>query len=180
MRATIRAVFGAVVFLSAAGTVFGDGGSLIVRKQTGGLVVSVFSADSPVRIGTTDFSVMVQKASDQSTVMDANVMLRFNTTNQAGDVNEVVAPATHARATNKMLYAANVTLSWPGMWHMTAEVTSGGETAGVTADMNVLPHGQAVQTYWPYFAVVPFVILLFLFNRWLRRRRDVLIPRARS
>ncbi|MBV8550271.1 MAG: hypothetical protein JOY54_03145 [Acidobacteriaceae bacterium] len=178
MRKSLRVVLAAAALIAATGTALADGGSLIVRKQTGSLVVSVFSGESPVRIGTSDLSVMVQKASDQSAVMDATVMLRLTTRTPAGDVTEVVAPATHAKATNKTLYAANVTLPFPGLWRLSAEVTSGAETAGVTADLNVLPQAPPVETYWPYFSVIPFAILLFLFNRWLRGRRELAGPRA--
>jgi YtkA-like len=168
----------AVCLLSCAAlSVFGDGGSLIVRKQTGPIVVSVFSAESPIRVGTSDLSVMVQQASDESPVMDAKVMLRLTKTTE-GAVTEVAAPASHAKATNKTLYAAQVTLPSQGTWHLFADVTADGTNSEVAANVNVLPPAPPVETYWPYFMLVPFAILLFLFNRWLRRRRDLIRPRV--
>lgn len=175
MRKAVVAVW---LTLGSAAAAFGDGGSLILRKQTGPLVVSVFSAESPVRVGTADLSVMVENASDESPVMDAKVMLRLTKTT-VGAVTEVAAPASHAKATNKTLYAAQVTLPSKGEWRLSADVTADGKTDEVSADLNVLPPAPPAQKYWPYFALVPFAVLLFAFNRWLRRRRDVIHPRAR-
>ncbi len=159
-------------FLAMPVPVFPDGGSLIVRKQEGPIVISVFSAETQIRAGTADLSVMVQNSSDQSAVMDAIVMLRL-TSSTGGNVTEVAAPATHTKATNKTLYAAQMTIPYSGVWRLSAEVTAGHETAGVSADLDVAPAAPPIQRYWPYFALVPFVILLFVFNRWLRSRRQV-------
>ena len=155
--------------LLATTTVFADGGSLLVRKQVGSLIVSIFGADVPLRVGKADLSVMVQKASDQSAVMDAAVMLRLAKSTPS-DVTEVAAPATHAKATNKTFYAAQIKVPSAGPWRLSAEVTAGGSTSGVNVDLNILPPAPPVQTYWMYFALVPFTILLFVFNRWLRAR----------
>jgi hypothetical protein len=163
--------------MCAAGLVLADGGSLIVRKQTGSLVVSVFSADTPVRVGTSDLSVMLQQASDESPVMDARVMLRLSKKTEEGAVTEVAAPATHTKATNKTLYAANLNVPSAGVWRLAADVTVAGKTNEVSADLNVLPPAPPAETYWPYFLLAPLAILLFVFNRWLRRRRDFIRPR---
>ena len=165
-------------FLAMAALVFADGGSLIVRKQEGTIVISVFSAETQIRAGTADLSVMVQNASDQSAVMDAIVMLRL-TSSTGGNVTEVAAPATHAKATNKTLYAAQMTIPYPAVWRLSAEVTAGHETAGVSADLDVAPAAPPIRRYWPYFALVPLVILLFVFNRWLRRKRQIISRQAR-
>lgn len=173
-----RSAFLSFAVMCCAAELFADGGRLILRKPAGPLIVSVFSAESPVRVGTSDLSVMVEKASDESPVMDAKVMLRL-TRGTAGAVTEVAAPASHTKATNKTLYAAQVTLPSEGVWRLSADVTANGKTDEVSADLNVLPPAPPAQKYWPYFALVPLAVLLFAFNRWLRRRRDFIHPRAR-
>ena len=175
MRLAVSAV---LAFLAAAGAVLADGGSLIVRKQSGPIVISVFSSELPVRVGTTDLSVMVQRASDETPVMNAKIMLRLTKTT-SGDVTEVAAPATHARATNKTLYGAQVTVPSAGLWRLSAEVSTDAASGDASADLNVLPPAPPVERYWPYIALVPFAVLLFAFNRWLRRRREFISPRAR-
>lgn len=167
-----------LAILSMSGLALADGNSLIVRKRTGPVVVSVFAAESPLRVGTADLSVMVQNGSDESPVMDAKVMLRLTKTS-ADDVTEVAAPATHAKSSNKTLYSAQMTLPSAGAWRLSAEVNAGGTSANASADLNILPAARPMQTYWPYIALVPLAVLLFAFNRWLRRRRDFIRPRAR-
>ncbi len=156
-----------------------DGGSLVARKQAGPWMVSIFAAEMPIRTGAVDFSAMVQKISDESPVMDAKVMLRLTKTS-AGEVTEVAAPASHAKATNKTLYAAQMTIPSAGAWRLSADISALGTSSTVTADLDVLPPAPPGQTYWPYIALVPLAILLFAFNRWLRRRREFVRPRARS
>ncbi len=122
---------------------------------------------------------MVQKASDNSSIQNASVTvhLRRSTTD---NVVEVVAPATHAKATNKLLYAAELTIPSPGQWQVNVEIDAPGTAASATGQIEVLPPQAPAVSYWGYFALIPFVILLFVFNRWLRRRRQSLYPRARS
>ncbi len=92
---------------------FADGGTLLFRKPAGPFVLTAFSSPAPLRVGRADLSIMVQKENDQSTVLDAVVSVRLKRS-VGGTIVEIVAPATHARATNKLLYAANVTLPSAG------------------------------------------------------------------
>jgi hypothetical protein len=170
-------MFGGLVLASAI--LLADGGTVQFRKQAGPFDVTLFSSPVPLRAGRADLSVMIQKASDNSSVQNANVTihLRKSTTD---NVVEVVGPATHAKATNKLLYAAELNIPNPGKWQVQLEINAGGTTATATGQIDVaLPQAPAA-TYWGYFALIPFAILLFLFNRWLRRRRQMLYPRARS
>lgn len=121
---------------------------------------------------------MVQRAADRSPVQDAGVHLHLKKSDPE-NVVEIVVPATHAKATNKLLYASNVSLTSPGTWRMDIEVKADGTTASASGQLTVLPPEAPAATYWGYFALVPFVILLFVFNRWLRRRQAITYPRAR-
>jgi len=174
----LRIAAGLLIVISCACLLSGDGGSLVARKQTGPFVISVFAADAPVRAGKADLSVMVQQVSDESPVMDATVMLRL-TKATGSAVTEVAAPATHAKATNKTLYAAQLTIPSEGAWRLSADVAANGTNAEATADLNVMPPAPPAERYWPYIALIPFAVFLFAFNRWLRRRRQFLTPRAR-
>lgn len=155
-----------------------DGGTVQFHRQAGPFAVTLFSSPVPLRAGRADLSVMVQKASDNSTIQDANVTVHLKRS-ATDNVVEVVAPATHAKATNKLLYAAELTIPSPGQWQANVEIHAAGTTATAEGTINVLPQQAAVTTYWGYFALIPFAILLFLFNRWLRRRRQMLYPRTR-
>lgn len=156
---------------------FADGGTLQFHKQAGPFDITLFSSPTPLHAGAADLSVMVQRTADRSSVQDASVSLHLKKA-EPDNIVEVIAPATHAKATNKLLYAAHVMLSHPGTWSVDVEVSEAGQSATASGQLNVLPLQAPAETYWGYFALVPFVILLFVFNRWLKRRRRTTPPPA--
>ena len=111
------------LFCAVAIAACADGGKLLLRQQTGPLIVSVFSSPDTLRVGPADISVMVQKSSDKSSVLNATVKVHLSHTT-AGDISEVFAPATHKNATNKLLYAAHVNLPVAGSWKLAADIES--------------------------------------------------------
>jgi hypothetical protein len=163
--------------LLLAGSLFADGGTLQFHKRAGPLDIALFSSPVPLRAGQADFSVMVQRAADRSAVQDARVNLHLKKSDPE-DVVEIVAPATHAKATNKLLYASNVSLPSAGTWRMDIEVKADGTTVSASGQLTVLPPQAPAANYWGYFALVPFAILLFIFNRWLKRRQRFTYRRA--
>lgn len=158
-----------VAFLIAA-TLWADGGTVLLRNQVGSLRITVFGTPVPLRAGKNDISVMVQKSADQSSILNAKVSVHF--ANSSPDkVVAVSAPATHDKATNKMLYAADVNVPSPGDWQLAVHVEANGETADVAGKVDVLPAKPPLIAYWPYFVLVPLVVLLFFVNRWLRGKQ---------
>jgi hypothetical protein len=119
---------------------------------------------------------MVQKTSDRSNVQSANITVHLRKST-SDNVVEVVAPATHAKATNKLLYAAELTVPSPGQWQVSVEINAAGRAATASGRIDVLPPQAPAVTYWGYFALIPLAILLFVFNRWLRRKRQMSYPR---
>lgn len=143
---------------------------MLLRKPAGTFTVTVFAEPVPVRTGAADFGVLLEKTADRSTVLDAEVRLRLRKT-ESGSIVEVAAPATHARATNKLLYAASVTLPSPGAWQMAVDLREKGEEASASGSLTVLPAEAPLVEHWPLFALVPVMILLFAVNQWLKSRR---------
>jgi hypothetical protein len=164
--------------LLIASALVGDGGTVQFRKQVGSLIITLFSTPVPLRVGKRDLSVMVQNASDQSAILDATVRVHFRKSG-AGEIVEIVVPATHARATNKLLYAAEVTLPTAGRWHVDAQVTAKGTDADASGDIEVLPPQPPLTAHWPYFILVPLIVILFALNQWLRSKRRLTRPPAR-
>jgi hypothetical protein len=158
--------------------VFADGSIMLFRKRADPFVVTAFSEPVPARVGLTDLSVMLQNASDDKTVLDAAVILRLKKSS-AGTITEVVAPATHVKATNKLLYAAHVTLPSAGEWQLSVDIKQGNTTASVSGAISVLPQEAPAVTYWPYFVMVPLFVLLFILNRWLRSKWGIRRPPSR-
>ena len=165
--------------ICGAAWLFADGGAVLLQKQAGPFVLTVFGSPSPLRVGSADLSVMVQRSADRTDVSDAKVALHLSKVD-AGTVVGLTVPATHKRATNKLLYASSVNLPSAGHWQITVDVRT--VSAGATAAGGIeISEAQApLVTYWPYLAVVPLLALLFAINRWLRRRRDVRYRRARA
>src|SRR5579863_1206415 len=101
---TLRVVLG----LAYASLALADGSAVMLKQRVGPFDVTLFGDSAHLTTAQTNLSLMVQKASDHSDVPDAKVTLRF-TRNENGKTIEVVAPATHAKASNKTLYGAVVT-----------------------------------------------------------------------
>jgi hypothetical protein len=146
-----------------------DGGTVLFHQQTADFDVTVFSKSEAVRAGSNDLSVMVQQA-DHSTVMNATVLLHLELKQTSGDILRLTSIATHAKATNKILYAASVNIPATGNWHLEADVSSDGKSAVASGQIPVLPPLPPVVNYWPYVAMVPALGIAFIINRKLRER----------
>jgi ABC-type uncharacterized transport system involved in gliding motility auxiliary subunit len=154
--------------LIAAG-LFADGGSMLFREQGGPYEITLFGTPSPLRVGRDDLSVLVQRADNKQPVMNANIKLHLY--KKTGDnISEVFAPARHDAATNKMLYAAMLTIPVSGTWRAEIEVIAGNISGDVIGQITVREKQPPLIGYWPYLLLVPLAIILFALNRWLRRR----------
>ncbi len=176
----MRSIYGVIsLALVCAGSLSADGGTLILRQTAGPLTISIFSSPEPLRVGAGDISVMVQRSDDKSTVLDATVKLHLTHTTPDG-ISEVFVPATHAKATNKLLYASQVNLTADGAWKLVSTVDSKAGSAEVAVNIDVMPPEPRIFAYWPYFAVVPLIIILFAINQWLKAKRKATNPRVRA
>lgn len=146
-----------------------DGGTVLFHKPAGDFDVTVFSKSEALRAGDNDLSVMIQRL-DNTLVMDATVLLRLERAQAGGEIVRLTGIATHAKATNKTLYAATVNIPSTGQWRLEADVTSGGKNSAATGQINVLPPQPPMQNYWPFVAMVPLLGIAFIINRKLRER----------
>lgn len=171
----LRSLTVAVLFSSCA---FADGSVVILRKTVEPFEVTVFAEHTPITVAQSNLSVMVQKAVDHSSVSDAHVTLRFQE-NEGGKIVEVVAPATHAKATNKLLYGATISLPSAGPWNFTADIDAQGARALIGTQLTVGPAEAPLKEKWPLIVFVPVAIVLFIVNRRLKRRWRPAHPQAR-
>jgi hypothetical protein len=163
----LRTVLKIVAALCLASCLFAHGGVLLWRKQTGPLVVTLFSAEAPIHAGIADLSVMVQKTGAADAILDAAVQLIAS----KPDTPSIAVQATHSLAANKILYGASIDLPTPGVWDVQIKVKSEALTGAVSGTLDVEPAQPPLLAYWPYFAVVPLAILIFALNQWLKRKR---------
>jgi hypothetical protein len=158
------------LLLLATAFVLADGGKVEFQRKAGAFNITLFSTPSPVRVGRTDFSVMVQNVASSQVILDADVRLHF-VQRGANSIAEVSAPARHDKATNKLLYAAAVDLNSTGKWRVEITVQTARDSALVTGDLDVLPPEPPLLAHWPYFLALPVVAFLFVLNQRLKRRR---------
>jgi hypothetical protein len=158
----------AVSVLSCA-VAFADGSVVLLHKQVQPFDITVFADNSPLSVGQSKLSVMVQNAADHSDVPDAHVALRFRR-NEGGKITEVMAPATHDKASNKMLYGATVTLASQGVWKFSADVSAHGASVTMPAELTIAEAAPPMKEKWPLIVFIPIAILLFILNRRLKRR----------
>jgi hypothetical protein len=147
---------------------FADGGLLRASETAGPFIITVFSSPTPLRAGPADISVMVQERDTGAPALDAQVTV---TAQRSGDgLQPVVAAATRAQATNKLLYAALVDLTAAGSWDLHVTVNRDTATARITTTLAVGPPLPRLLAFWPYLALPPAAILLFALHQWLRLR----------
>src|SRR5579859_2168314 len=118
-------------------TVRADGGTVrVVDKPVGSYRVTVVTDPSPLLTGTADVSVVVTEA-DGAAAPDATVDVAATPPGDRTATQHF--PATHAQATNKRYYAANVPISSAGIWSFTVHVagTKGEGDVQFVADVSV-------------------------------------------
>ncbi|HYA18850.1 MAG TPA: hypothetical protein VEF06_15355 [Bryobacteraceae bacterium] len=144
-----------LVALLLAAPLFGDGGIVLARQDSGPFTITVFAAPA-------DWSVLVQRRDTLAPVLDATVSIRLT----SGE-REMVFAADHAHAQNKLLYAAPVALPQPGDWKFAVAVNGAPPASGV---FKAAPAPGDRAAYWFYFALPAGVILLFLLHQRLAAR----------
>ena len=157
----------ALAVVTAARVVRADGGVVLWQRTTGPFTATVFSAETPLRPGPADISVLLEGAGGHRPVLDARVFIELE--NETGMT--VNAEATHSQARNKLLYCSLINLPAAGRWKMKLNVSRGGERAEASGDLNVAEPRPMLLPYWGLFSFPPTIMVLFLINQWLRRNR---------
>ncbi len=155
--------------------VLADGGVLLLQKQVGSLEISVFGTPVPLRVGPADLSILLQNSIDQNMILDAQLTVTLSKKNQSN----IMLQPTRAAATSKFLYAAQLTFPEQGSWHLHLQCKEKNRRAELDGELTVAPNEPPLLTYWLYFLLVPFAILLFVLNQSLKRARNIKSQRAR-
>jgi hypothetical protein len=154
-----------------------DGGLVRVSQPAGPFVLTVFTAPTPLAVGRADVSVMVQDRTSLVPVLDARVSVEL--TVAAGGGAPLRVPATRAQATNRLLYAAPVTLPAAGEWRLRARVEREGTVGELACRLPVEAGRPRVLAFWPWLLLPPVAVALFVLNDHLARRQRLSL-RARS
>jgi hypothetical protein len=158
----------AVVILSQV-TALADGGTIQLRKETGPLVITVFTSPAPLAAGPADISLLLQNRNTLEPILDADVSLLLHSDASSSDVT---ARPTREQAQNKLLYAAPVVLTESGQWQLAVTVLQNGARTTTTGTFDVAPRAGAAASYWSYIAFPPAMIAAFVIRQGLIRRRS--------
>lgn len=144
-----------------------DGGVVLWQRTTGPFTVTLFSTESPLRPGPADISILLERPGGHTPLMDAQVFIEL----EHEDGTIINAEATHSQARNKLLYCSLINLPEAGRWKMRLNVTRGGEKAVALGDLTVARPQPMLLPYWELICFPPVIMLFFIINQWLRRRR---------
>ena len=144
-----------------------DGGTLRLSQAEGPFVISVFTAPAPLRVGTADVSVLVQRRAGSAVLLDATVELRA----RAPDGTVTVQPASRARANTGLLQSALLALDAPGRWRLTTVVRHQQSSATVTCDLSVEREAPRLTEHALPLVLPALGVFLFSLRERLRRRR---------
>ena len=145
-----------------------DGGLVRASIAQHGLLVTLFTSPTPLRVGAADVSVLVQDQATRSALLDAVVRVRLEA--QGGGAARAEALLDRASATNKLLQAATLALPERGRFRLVAEARRGAATAVAGAEVEVAEPLPALLALWPLLALPPVVVGIFIVHQWLRRR----------
>ena len=148
----------------------GDGGTMRIVEPAGPFVVGVFSAPEPLRVAPADLSVLVLERAGGRPVLDATVSLELSPPDGSREA-PLHLEATHAQATDKLLYAAPFRPAVAGEWALRVTVERGTQSADVGCPLPVAPDRTGFAAIWPYLAIPPVAIALYALRAWLSGRR---------
>jgi FixH len=143
-----------------------DGGVVQMQRSSGRFVITVFTAPVPLRAGPADISILIQDRNSHHPVLDAEVTMSLY---QEGR-EAIKAEARREQATNKLLYAALVSLPEAGRWKIEVTVVRNSEETRISGVMMVAPPLPFLLAYWWTLALPPVAIGLFVINQWLKRK----------
>jgi hypothetical protein len=166
--ATARALLLALAVLAHAAATRADGGAVRARADRGSMTITLFTAPTPLRAGDADVSVLVQDRASGSVLLDAAVTLGLEPPD--GTATGQIVPLDRQATRNQLLQAATVHLTATGRHRLIATVQRGAERVEVVAEVDVAAAPPALLALWPYLALPPVVVGIFLVQQLLRRR----------
>lgn len=150
-------------------TALADGGRLVLAERHDDYQISVFTSPEPLRAGSADISVLLQRRETGAPIEDAQVFVKL--TPRENRSPAIVAPATKDAATNKLLYAALVEIPEPGWWNVEISGTAIKQPVQVTFVFEAGERLPCWLTVWPWFCWPIGVVLLFGVHRLLVARK---------
>lgn len=150
-----------------ARSVLADGGEVLCQRTSDSIVVTVFSAQTPLRTGPSDISLLVESPADSHPILDARVFVEL--VSESGKSLHV--EATRALARNKLLYCCLLDLPESGHWTMKVIVKRGSVSSVMIHHLQVAKALPTILAHWKLFIFPPLLTFLFMANQFLQRGR---------
>jgi hypothetical protein len=154
------------------GIVSADGGRVVLVERQGNYHISVFASPDPLRDGPIDISVLLQDATTDAPIADAQVDVILIPRDERSPT--IRATATSAAATNKLLRDAVIDLPAAGTWDVEIAVAANHSPAKVQFAIEAGPPLPRWLTVWPWFTWPAIVVLVFGLHRHLIWRRQLI------
>jgi hypothetical protein len=147
-----------------AAAAYGDGGTMLLRQDSGAFTVTLFAAPQPLRMGDADLSVMVQDRSSGEVLLDPTILLTVGT--------EPTVRLQKGQAANRLLQSATVHFSKPGPWRLALSVQRGNDSVQLSTECTVEPDTSRATLVWFYVLLPVGIILLFILHQALKFRSE--------
>ena len=147
---------------------FGDGGTLRFSGRRGDQSITVFTAPALLSAGPVDLSVLVLDVETGRPITDLPIEVRARRV--GSEAFGIRMPATSEAATNKLLQAARLELSEPGLWQIEVSVGDFDPSQPVAFDVELAPPPPRWRQMIPWIAWPILPIGLYAITQ-LRPRR---------
>jgi hypothetical protein len=144
-----------------------NGGTTFWIEEVGVYDLTITASPFPLQVGVNDISVLLGRQSDSQIVLEAEILITAQPLDHAG--RPQIFSATHANATNKLYYAANVDFPTPGRWQLLVQVD--GPEGSISTAFEVQVEPAQPFNFLRYVSLIglPFVAIVFLFFVLSRR-----------
>lgn len=154
-----------LIMIACAGMVRADVGSPCWSGRAGGYQVAVFQSPSPLRVGTSEISLLVQDAATREFLPNAHARVRFTPRDQPDEKSlSEFEPATSG---NRLLQSAPLHLPQTGWWDFELTIDAPLEPTALRFSAEVADTPPRWLTFWPWFSWPAVAVVLFGIHQWL-------------
>jgi hypothetical protein len=152
--------------LATSPAAFADGGAVRISETRGDAQITVFTAPTPLVVGSADISVLVLDSKSGKPRVD--LPIRVSAFPIDHSVRTVRVDATSEAATNKLMRSASVAFAQPGIWEIDVTVEGLGPLGfGVEVDEPPPPWREmSIWIGWPLLVIAAFAV-----RQWMTARR---------
>lgn len=179
---SMRFLIYAVQFFACVAILHADGGRVLAQKEIGDYKAILFAEPTPLRAGMADLSLFLENRVSGEPVLNAVVTFRLiklskPTPELAWRGVGCVSPgqevsARQGHSGNGLLYSAVLGIPEPGLWEVGVSISHAGESVRVPFEIRVEPARSPLATWWPFVAMVPAGILLYIWRGFLLKNRS--------